>query len=183
MVETIAQFSSSTATTYLPQPMLTHNGENVVNVVNNKNENGRNGNNKIDPLLNTTNPSINKSLNFLEFNLKLSYPTKVPTKSYPKDYTTPKFKRFNRKTDDAREYVMRRQDEEIVAPFPFSAPLDRVKALLQKWIRDEQINLPYVLRPLIVEEKSNPHYCDYHHVVGHPFAESKNMHKIFHKRT
>lgn len=58
MVETIAQFSSSTATTYLPQPMLTHNGENVVNVVNNKNENGRNGNNKIDPLLNTTNPSI-----------------------------------------------------------------------------------------------------------------------------
>ncbi|EOY18919.1 H0502G05.11 protein [Theobroma cacao] len=135
MMETITQFASSTAITFQPQPMLTHNGENAANMVNN-NKNGGNGESTTDPFLNTTNPSIvgnsitvtpstsaqsfviekelkklldqkNKSLNFSKFDLKLPYPAKVATKPYPKDYISPKFKQFNGKTSDAREHVMK----------------------------------------------------------------------------
>ncbi|EOY21293.1 H0502G05.11 protein [Theobroma cacao] len=90
----------------------------------------------IDPLLNTTNPSIignlitvtpstntqslvtkeeleklldqkNESLNFSEFDLKLPYFAKVIAKSYPKDYNNLKFKQFNGKIDNAGEHVMK----------------------------------------------------------------------------
>ncbi|EOY21118.1 H0502G05.11 protein [Theobroma cacao] len=104
--------------------------ENVANVVNN-NENGRNRESMTNPLLNTTNPSIvgdlvtvtpyinaqsfvikeeleklfdkkNKSLNFLEFDLKLPYLAKVAVKSYPKDYTS-----SNSNNSTARQMMLR----------------------------------------------------------------------------
>ena len=53
---------------------------------------------------------------------------------------------------------------------PFSIQLDRVKTLLQEWIRDGNLNRHYVPRPPIAEEKSNPRYCDYHRMVGHPLV-------------
>ncbi|EOY03862.1 H0502G05.11 protein [Theobroma cacao] len=116
--------------------MPTHNGENAINVVNNTNGNGKNGESTIDSFFNTTNPFIvgnfitatfltfaksfvtkkelanlldqkNKSLNFSEFNLKLPYSASIIPKPYPKDYTSPKFKQFNSKIGDAREYVMK----------------------------------------------------------------------------
>ena len=65
---------------------------------------------------------------------------------------------------------------------PFLIPLDRVKALLQEWIKDGNLNLPYVPRPPIAEEKSNPRYCDYHRMVGHPLIECRNLRRIFHQR-
>ncbi|EOX99301.1 Uncharacterized protein TCM_007935 [Theobroma cacao] len=54
IMETINQFASSIATISQPPPLTV---ENVTNVVNN-NENGGNGESSIDPLLNTTHPSI-----------------------------------------------------------------------------------------------------------------------------
>ncbi|EOX93932.1 H0502G05.11 protein [Theobroma cacao] len=199
IVKTINQFASSTTITSQPPPVL---AKNVANVVNN-NENGGNGENSTNPLLNTTHPSIvgnpimvtpatsaqsfvtkeeleklldqkNKSLNFSKFDLKLPYSAKVAAKPYLTDCTSPKFKQFNGKIGDAREYVMkfvetlrvaglddnlkleefsktltnkaytwekrgsrenlrprsdnfkRRQDEEIAAPLPFLATLDKV---------------------------------------------------------
>ncbi|OMO61386.1 Ubiquitin-conjugating enzyme, E2 [Corchorus capsularis] len=49
----------------------------------------------------------NKTLSFSEFDLKLSYAASIAAKHYPKDYTSPKFKLFDRKTGDAREHVMK----------------------------------------------------------------------------
>ncbi|EOY09032.1 H0502G05.11 protein, putative [Theobroma cacao] len=126
MMEIITQFASSIATASQPPPMLI---KNVANVVNN-NENKGNGESTPDPLLNTTNPSVignlvmiaystsiqslvtkkelekmldqkNKSLNFLEFDLKLLYLVEVATKPYLKDYANSKFKPFNGKTSNA----------------------------------------------------------------------------------
>lgn len=77
----------------------------------------------------------------------------------------------------------RKQDEKIATLLSFSTPLNRVRALFQEWIRDGKINLPYVSRPPTAKKKSNPHYCNYHYAVSHPFTECKNMRKIFHRRT
>ncbi|MBA0590934.1 hypothetical protein Gorai_019623 [Gossypium raimondii] len=47
----------------------------------------------------------NKSLRFSEFDLKLPYLVRVAAKPYPKDYTSPKFMKFNEKTSDASDHV------------------------------------------------------------------------------
>ncbi|EOY09203.1 H0502G05.11 protein [Theobroma cacao] len=49
----------------------------------------------------------NKSLNFLEFNLKLPYPANVTIESYLNNYTSLKFKQFNGHNRDARKHVMK----------------------------------------------------------------------------
>ncbi|MBA0672365.1 hypothetical protein Goklo_024162 [Gossypium klotzschianum] len=47
----------------------------------------------------------NKSLRFSEFDLKLPYLVRVVVKPYPKDYTSPKFMKFNEKTSDTCDHV------------------------------------------------------------------------------
>ncbi|EOY00436.1 H0502G05.11 protein [Theobroma cacao] len=81
-----------------------------------------------------------------------------------------------------RDVPRRGLDEENDSSPPFSVPLDRVRALLQEWVRDGQINLPYTPRPPTTEEKANPRYCDYHRTVGHPLAECRNLRRMFHQQ-
>ncbi|EOY03309.1 H0502G05.11 protein [Theobroma cacao] len=81
-----------------------------------------------------------------------------------------------------RDVPRRGLDEENDSSPPFSVPLDRVRALLQEWVRDGQINLPYTPRPPTAKEKANPRYCDYHRTVGHPLAECRNLRRMFHRR-
>ena len=80
-----------------------------------------------------------------------------------------------------RDNFKRGQNNDADAPL-FPIIVDRVKALLQKWINDGNVNLLYVLRPLIEEEISNPRYCDCHLEVGHPLSEYRNLRRIFHRR-
>ncbi|OMP00330.1 reverse transcriptase [Corchorus capsularis] len=65
---------------------------------------------------------------------------------------------------------------------PFPVPVEKVRALLQEWIRDGQINLPFVSRMPTGQEKIDPKYCDYHRVVGHPFAECWSMRRLIQNR-
>ena len=51
------------------------------------------------------------------------------------------------KRDNPRDNPKREWDDRFYPPpSPFSVPIDKVKALLQEWNRDGNINLPYVPR-------------------------------------
>ncbi|OMO94091.1 reverse transcriptase [Corchorus capsularis] len=45
---------------------------------------------------------------------------------------------------------------------PFPVPVDRVRALLQQWIADGQVHLPFVSQMPTAQEKADPKYCDYY---------------------
>ena len=92
-------------------------------------------------------------------------------------------KDVDRSSKRPRGDFRRRNDQGVDAPpFPASVSVERVRALLQQWVRDGQVNLPYVARVPTNQEKAAPNYCDYHRRVNHAFVDCRNMRRLLHRK-
>ena len=64
----------------------------------------------------------------------------------------------------------------------FPCPMGKVHALLDQWLQDDNIKLPWVQCFPNASEKSDPKFCRYHRVIGHPTKECWTLKKIYNDR-
>ena len=64
----------------------------------------------------------------------------------------------------------------------FPCSMGKVYALLDQWIRDKNIKLPWVERLPGAREKGDPKFCKYHRSIGHPTKYCWTLKKIFNDR-
>ena len=61
----------------------------------------------------------------------------------------------------------------------FPCPMGKVHAILDDWLRNEDIKLPRVERQPTAIEKRDPQYCRYHWTVDHPTKDCRSLKWIF----
>lgn len=64
----------------------------------------------------------------------------------------------------------------------FPLPIGEVLELLDAWIQDGAIKLPYVRREPTEEDMENPRYCRFHRFVNHPTSSCKVLKRIFREK-
>ena len=60
--------------------------------------------------------------------------------------------------------------------------MGKVHAILDDWLRNEDIKLPRVERQPTAIEKKDPQYCRYHRTVDHPTKDCRSLKRIFQER-
>lgn len=60
--------------------------------------------------------------------------------------------------------------------------MEKVHALLDTWIKDKELQLPYVEKLPTPEEKQHAMYCRFHRRINHPTKECLKLRRIFKER-
>ncbi|OVA15533.1 hypothetical protein BVC80_9035g62 [Macleaya cordata] len=61
----------------------------------------------------------------------------------------------------------------------FPCPVKDVIRILDTWIRDNAVRLPYICCQPTARNKENPRYCHFHRVVGHPTRACRALRFLF----